>query len=220
MRPPENAGWTLDSIETYKHLGAMVYKELFLEKVYEFSSIRFEPDAVLDCGGYHGYFTLLANVRFPSAKFLAFEPSPLNYKVMLSNFERNGLPIDARQQAVSIHSGAMMFSGEGAGGHLATTVDENSFQVEVVDLREIVSDFASRRLLLKLDVEGEENRILPELLSILPSTCAIFFEWHHSDSALRQIESSLQSDGFTTERNRTREGPDGVVYVDALAIRN
>jgi len=181
----------------------VIYEELFFEKVYDFSSIRFEPDVVLDCGGFQGYFTLLANVHFPSAKFLAFEPSPQNYKAMLSNFERNGLPIDARQQAVSIHAGAMMFAGEGYGGHLATTVDENSVEVQVVDLREIVSNLASRRLLLKLDVEGEEDSILPGLLPILPSTCAIFFEWHHSDSASGSVlcVARRQETGSTTGRS-------------------
>jgi FkbM family methyltransferase len=197
-----------------------IYGELFSEGVYDLSSIRFEPDVVLDCGAFQGYFTLLAYVYFPSANLLAFEPSPFNYAAMVSNFSANNLTIDARQQAVSIRSGAMFFKGDGYEGHLAKdNVDGHSIKVQVVDLREVISQLSCRRLLLKLDVEGEEDDILPRLLPILPFTCAILFEWHHSDNALRRLEDTLRSAGFCTERNRTREGPNGILYVDALAIR-
>ena len=52
------------------------------------------------------------------------------------------------------------------------------YTVQVVDLPAMLSQRRPERLLLKLDVEGEETHIIPALLDVLPREAAVFFETH------------------------------------------
>lgn len=135
----------------------VIYEEVFIENVYDLSKVQFEPDTIIDCGAYEGYFTLLAIARFPGARFLAFEPQPANHAALLENLSLNGLKVDARREAVSVMVGQLPFAGEGFGGHLCPARDcHASERVTVSNLCELIGSLASKRLLLKLDVEGEE----------------------------------------------------------------
>jgi FkbM family methyltransferase len=194
----------------------IIYDEIFIERIYDLNGTPFVPDTVVDCGGFEGHFTLLARARFPQAKFVVFEPNPVNFEAMCANFERNGLSVDARREAVSAESGERCFTGQGANGHLITDAESPGNPVKVTDLRALIRDMAPRRLLLKLDVEGEELCIIPDLLHALPRISAIYFEWHHGSESLGRIEATLRAAGFAVNRRRSRCDD---MYVDVCACR-
>ena len=196
----------------------MIYEEVFVKGTYNLSILPFRPTAVVDCGGFEGYFTLLARIHFPDANLVAFEPNPANFRAMCSNFARNRVKVCARSQAVSNYSGNTRFSGAGFGGRLCRDKDAaGSVQVEVAHLREVILALSPQSLLLKLDVEGEEDKILPDIIEALPRTCALFFEWHHGLAALRKIEMLLKDAGFIVTKCRIHG--DEKMFVDAFALR-
>jgi FkbM family methyltransferase len=194
----------------------VIYEEIFVERVYDLNGTPFVPDTVVDCGGFEGYFTLLARARFPQARFVVFEPNPANFEAMCSNFERNGLSVDARRQAVSARAGEGYFAGQGLGGHLIAAADSPGNRVRVTDLPELIRDMKPRQLLLKLDVEGEEIGIMPDLIPALPRMSTIYFEWHHGRESLGRIEATLRAAGFAVDRRRSR---DDDMFVDVYACR-
>lgn len=195
----------------------VVYEELFIEQVYELAKLPFEPDIVIDCGAFEGYFTLLARTKYPKSRLVAFEANQDNFHWMRSNCVRSGVTVDSRLQAVSNCSGEMSFAGTGLGGRLVSGANrEHSKRVPVVNLSEVIAELSPLRLLLKLDVEGEERNILPDLISHLPATAAVFFEWHYGNEGLERVERDLRTAGFLVQRSRTREGG---TYVDAFALR-
>jgi FkbM family methyltransferase len=194
----------------------VIYEECFVRRVYDLSLVPFTPDVVLDCGGFGGYFTLLARAQFPSAKFIAFEPNPSNYRQMCFNFDRNGISVDARCEAVSNRAEKMSFSGAGCGGRLVTHgVDPSAIQVQGANLCDLICDLSPCQLLLKLDVEGEERDLLPEILPLLPQTCGVFFESHHGDDEFKKLQSLFRTSGFVVSRGLTRDNR----FIDAFAIR-
>jgi len=196
----------------------MVYEEIFVKGAYDLSAVPFQPTEVVDCGGFEGYFSLLAGAHFPETRLVAFEPNPANFLAMRSNFARNRMEVYARAQAVSNQSGTMQFVGAGFGGRLSYDKDVvDSVQVEVANLREVIFGLSPDSLLLKLDVEGEEDKILPEIVDVLPRACAFFFEWHHGIAAFTKAELLLQNAGFTVTRCRIHGEAD--VFVDAFALR-
>ena len=90
----------------------------------------------------------------------------------------------------------------------------------VVDLRRVMAGLNATRLLLKIDVEGEEQVILPEIIGGLPRTCAIFFEWHHGADSFQRIAATLESSGFSVaERRRVVRPESGEMFIDAFAQR-
>jgi len=194
----------------------IIYEEIFIQGNYDLSSLPFEPDVVVDCGAFQGYFTLLARAHFETSTLVVFEPEPTNYAAMCSNFKRNAINVEAHPKAVSNRSGKMFFSGGGLGGRLCYDTDEpSSRQVQVISLADVISELSPSRLLLKLDVEGEEDRILPDLVPILPPTCAVFFESHSGNDGFSKLEGFLRKANFAVERRRTH----GVLFVDAFAFR-
>lgn len=198
----------------------VIYEEIFMEGMYDLRRLTFEPDVIVDCGAFEGYFSLLARSQFASARIIAFEPNAENFGGLLANVRANRLTIDARRAAVSTTDGEAAFSGEGCGGRLIAGGHAGTVRVPVTDLRRVLTELAPHRLLLKLDVEGEEATLLPELLPVLPQTCAVFFEWHHGEASYAAVADRLTMHGFVTSRLRTNRVDDGTVFIDAFAQRS
>ena len=91
--------------------------------------------------------------------------------------------------------------------------------VPVVDLRGVIARLRCERLLLKMDIEGEESSLLPVLLPMLPRACAIFFEWHHGAEAFEHMSGMLAANGFQTRTTHLKT-LDGTLFIDAFAQRH
>lgn len=197
----------------------VIYEEMFIDIAYDLDLLAFEPDAIVDCGAFEGYFSLLARARFACAPILAFEPNPRNFDGLITNVNANQVALDARRAAVSTKDGEATFTGDGCGGRLTSREGADTLPVAVTDLRRVLTELAPQRLLLKLDIEGEELTLLPAILPVLPRQCAIFFEWHHGEIALQSMIALLGESGFTVHRRRTVVNA-GVAFVDAFAQRS
>lgn len=196
----------------------VIYDEVFIDGVYDLGKVAFAPDAIVDCGAYHGYFSLLAAAMFPGVRVTAFEPNAANVAALKRNIAENGLAVDVRPSAVSSRDGTAMFAGGGCGGHLSDDTGDG-VTVPLTNVCRVISELRSDALLLKLDVEGEEQQLLPALISALPRRCAIFFEWHHGQAGYHSIAGLLASQGFTTNITRENRVDDRTIYIDALAQR-
>lgn len=196
----------------------IIFEEVFINGVYDLDQVSFAPDLILDCGAFEGYFSLLASVRFPAVPIIAFEPNPRNLEGLQANLSRNGLSIEVRAEAVSTSDGTATFSGGGCGGRLGGT-EGRQVTVTVVDLRRVIATLNPQRLLLKLDVEGEELTLLPALLPMLPRCCAMFFEWHHDRGGFDRAIASLCANGFETGVIRDNRADEFTSYIDAFAQR-
>ena len=219
IRPRTLSGWRL-RINPSRMSQFVIYEEVFMAHTYDLSQVSFVPDAVVDCGAFEGYFSLLAKARFPAAPVIAFEPNAENFAGLQANIAANRLPIEARRDAVSTVDGEAVFVGGGCGGHLAAEGEADGMGVVATcDLRRVLVELAPSRLLLKLDIEGEEQPLIPAILRVLPPTCAIFFEWHHGDASYQTVAGLMRDAGFAVERNRTLVD-NGITFIDAFAHRD
>lgn len=219
IRPRSLAGWRL-RINPSRMSQFVIYEEVFMARTYDLAQVAFVPDAVVDCGAFEGYFSLLAKARFPGAPVIAFEPNAENFAGLRANVDANRLEIDSRREAVSTADGEALFAGDGCGGHLAEAGEAGpTGRVLTCDLRRVLAQLASRRLLLKLDIEGEERSLIPAILQTLPAQCAVFFEWHHGDESFQRVTGLMRAAGFAVERHRTMVD-DGVMFIDAFAQRD
>ena len=184
--------------------------------------MTFEPAAIVDCGAHIGVFTLLARRRFPAAAITAFEPNPANVAWLDDNLRLNGVRgVDAIAAAVSTRDGRSAFRFTPRLSESGRLVDAagpaqagDTTEVAVVDLPAFVRRLAPPSLLLKLDIEGEEERLLPALLPALPRRCAIFFETHRGAESWEAVRAALAGGGFAVQLLRQRD-----VFSDGYAVR-
>jgi FkbM family methyltransferase len=217
VRPAALNGFAV-RVNAAKMSDFVIYEEVFIDGLYDLDRVSFTPDTIVDCGAYHGYFSLLAAARFPRARVIAFEPNADNLRTLQANIARNGIAIAVRAEAVSTRDGSAEFSGDGCGGGLGAA-SADSIAVPVADLGRVIRELDCERLLLKLDVEGEEAAILPAVMTQLPRHCAIFFEWHHGREAYSRIAALLSANGFNVVVSRENCLENGIIFIDAFAER-
>ena len=116
---------------------------------------------VLDVGAHVGYYTLLAAVlSAPGGRVAAFEPNPRNFDFLRRHLSLNGCDgVQAVPAAVSDRQGTARFDfGTGTGtGHLA---EAGSLEVQTLRLDDYCAEHALHPTAVKVDVEGEELRVL------------------------------------------------------------
>lgn len=201
-----------------------VIEEFFVPPVAcELSLVEFDPPVIIDCGAHIGLFTLLARRRFPSAAITAFEPNPDNLEWLRENLRVNRVSgVDVVAAAVSTSPGRAAFqftAGQSESGRLVEPGSEPAgmnagIDVTLVDLPAFVRTLAAASLLLKLDIEGAEERLIPALVPALPRRCAIFFETHRGEAGWEVARGALVADGFSVRVLGERD-----VFRDGFAVR-
>lgn len=137
-----------------------------------FKKIVGEGDTVLDIGANIGYYTLLFARRVGvGGKVFAFEPDPVNLKVLRKNVSANGYRnVTIVDKAVSDREGKTKF-------YLANASDSNSIyefssglrsiDVETVSLDAYLEGYGGEINLVKMDIQGAEYAALQGMRGLL-----------------------------------------------------
>ena len=195
----------------------VIVDEVIRDGLYDLKQVPFCPDDILDCGAHIGLFTLQASAVFPGVRLTAFEPNPANVRFLRAQKRINSLAFELVAAAVSLAEGEAWFRGDCSfGGSLAVErpADGPAYRVAVVDLRRWLARRPARRLLLKVDVEGEERTLLPGILPHLPDQCALFFESHDGAEGYARLADLLSREGFRVKQLTSR-----LPFIDSFAVR-
>jgi FkbM family methyltransferase len=195
----------------------LIFDEVIVENVYDLSLVPFTPDLIIDCGGHIGLFTARAAGQFPTSKLVVFEPMPKNAAMIKAMVALNKLSVEIRPEAVSDVDGELTFYERTSyGGSFETTYDGivATYPVKVRNLVNWLKAAAPAQLLLKMDIEGEEENLLPKLLPYLPEKTSIFFETHTGAVGWDKLTSLLVADGFKIGLIRERDP-----FRDGFAVR-
>lgn len=201
-----------------------IVEEVIVNEVYDFRSVDFVPDLVVDCGAHIGLFSRVAACSYPAAQIVAFEPHPDNLTWLRRQFEILRGRGEIVAAAVSDSAGTVVLRGNGCGGtvlDLRVLSEQAAISVPMVRLRDWLQARlqSAKTVLIKSDIEGAEFLLVPDILPILPKICAIFIETHGYGGKEEDLISALVRQEFSVTRLRGREVA-GVYYSDLLAIRN
>jgi FkbM family methyltransferase len=141
----------------------------------------------------------------------AFEPQRENFEVLQRRLEQYLPGAVCRHEAVGASRQLVSFSGFGVGGSVGGS-DAEIMQFRLSDL----PDFrGAESLLLKLDVEGAEAEILPDLLPHLPRRCRFLLETYLAEGEAEKLIQPYESAGFSSVAVRSRKHPlSGIMYID------
>lgn len=148
----------------------------------------------IDCGANIGYWSIFVSKVLGVKSFLAVEPNPKVFKMLLHNFKLNNLSGSAIQAAVGgnddeENSWIDFFIDSSPGNHAGASIfQENTnftevFQVPLVKFSKLFEPVIStqQRIVLKLDVEGAEIQCFKQIPTTLRSRVEIIFEDHGRD---------------------------------------
>lgn len=196
----------------------IIFREIFVDHIYKLSDVPFAPDLILDCGGHIGLFTLIAQHHFPGTPAMVFEPNSANLPFLKAQVVDNNLEVEVVPAAVSDFDGRAQFSAgcscSGAIRQVTVSSSEDG-SVPVINLRKLIAEKKPHQLLLKMDIEGGEDVLLPAILPLLPRKTVLFFETHDGDASWKRHSKSLMNVGFAVAQTSNRGR-----YSDGVAIRN
>jgi FkbM family methyltransferase len=217
LRPKQLKGMRV-RVDPFDESQLAVFDEIFVLNTYDFSLVPFTPDLIVDCGSHIGLFTARAATHFPRIKIVSFEPVPANASEVDWVVKRNRISAEVRRQAVGCENEiASFYLRCSCGGSLRPDHggELEEVSVDVVDLRQLVKRWAPTRLLLKVDIEGGEESLLPALLPTLPPQCVVFFETHSADRGWNLLSDAFSRHNFEVKVVRQRDP-----YRDGVAVRN
>lgn len=173
-------------------------KELFELEIYKFKSKNTEP-YIVDCGANIGLSVIYFKRLFPNSKIIAFEPDDNIFRILKYNMEAFGIKdVELIKKACWNEETTLEFFSEGAdGGRTAQGYDTtNIIKVDTIRLR----SFLNRHVdFLKLDIEGAENEVIPDIEDSLKNVANVFVEYHSfigQEQKLPEILSILKKAGF------------------------
>ncbi len=126
-------------------------------------------DVVADVGAFIGLYTIaLARRVGPSGKVVAFEPDLENFAALRAHVELNGVGerVELVGAVVGAEDGVVPFdAGKASESHVGQIGTNGAQMVQCVHLDTV---FANERLsILKIDVEGYEERVLQGSMNLL-----------------------------------------------------
>jgi len=170
--------------------------EIIVRGVYDFVSDSPSP-RILDCGAHVGVGILRWRQLFPNADITAFEADPSIASRLQRNLAARG---DTQTKVIAaaawVADGTVKFCPTGTdNGHISEIAKDS------VPARNLVSYCAEPVDLLKLDIEGAEERVLLHLheTGALPAIRRLVCEWHEWTAqapSLHAILARLVSAGF------------------------
>lgn len=167
------------------------YQEIFVNQFYAFKTNTAQP-VIYDCGANIGTSVLFFSKKFPKAKIIAYEASPYIFGVLTKNIKENNLSnVNAFQNAVWIKNEELEFSEEGAdGGSVYALSNTKKVKVPAVDFLEILNK-EEKIDMLKMDIEGAENDLIPHIATALHKIDKMFIEYHSFNKGQQRLDEIL-----------------------------
>lgn len=177
------------------------YLEIFEEKIYDFKSGTDSP-IILDCGSNIGTSIVFFKSIYPKAQITGYEADPKIFETLKSNIETGKYEsVSLKNKALWDEITELSFSHEGADAGRVNSLDKlegKEIKVSTVKLSEEMKKF-DKIDFLKMDIEGAETRVIPEISDELKRVKNLFIEFHtfeNKEQSLSETLKVLESNGF------------------------
>lgn len=185
------------------------YNEIFKKEIYKFAPIK-KDITIIDCGANIGLATIYFKKKFPDAQIVAFEPDPNIFNVLKNNVLALGYDdVICRNEAVSDKDAVLNFWLEGGHSGMIVSDDKNPaiISVKAIRLKSFLSSY-KRISFLKIDIEGEEIHVIPDIAEELKMVDYLFLEYHSFINKEQYLEKLLDFITMADMRYYIKEATD------------
>lgn len=191
-----------------------LYREIFLNEVYAFSSENSQP-FIVDCGANIGMTVFYFKTLYPESEIWAFEPNPGAFELLEKNVKINGIQdVKLFHCALSDVEGQLDFYIPAQRGSLNASSQNNSSSHQITVEGKQLSKLLPDRVidLIKIDIEGDEVKVVKDLheSKVLRSVRELVIEYHphkqeNGDDA-NALVAYLTSKGFFCQQRASHFG--------------
>ena len=182
-----------------------LYNSIICNDEYYLPLAESEQFAVLDLGANYGLSVAYFLERYPRSKVIAYEADPAIYAKLRVNIGDNypAERFELHNCAVGVSDERLAFISDGKGGGRLADASANAnanacTDVNVVSINKVISVCNFR--VLKMDIEGYEQYVLPKAGLSLASFEFLIFEFHTSNSGsnnIGEILTQISTMGFS-----------------------
>ena len=183
-----------------------IFYEIFLYRAYKLPETIFTNSTnIIDAGAHIGLASLYLSSQSPEAKIISIEPDAENYSILQKNLK----PMIESGKAVPIYAAldnkdGFLYVTKSQFGYNTKVNDtlENE-KVTAISLNALINLYSIRSIdIIKIDVEGFEQRILSQNLEWLDHVKNIILEIH-SGEAYSLCAKTLLDKGFQVKKLST-----------------
>ena len=182
-----------------------LFESIFIENEYYFPS-KISSPFIIDVGSNIGLSILYFKYLFPDAKIIGFEPDPQTFALLKKTIQVNMFTnIKLYELAISSKKAKAYFYNDrlNPGSVLMSLKEERSPKNRISVETDTLPHYIGKGLdLLKMDVEGEEEKIIFNLFKngSLKKIKYMIFEYHHhiviSDDSFSKVLEILEKERF------------------------
>lgn len=168
-------------------------EEIFFGETYRFATTAARP-FIVDAGASFGLSLLYFRRLHPGCTITAFEPDPDIFRLLARNVRAHGLAdVELREAAAWDADATLPFHAEGSLAGSAMADYAGTARPIPVRAERLKTLLRGRDVdFLKLDIEGAEHRVLPDIAPELARVRALFFEYHSLAGAPQRLDELLR----------------------------
>jgi FkbM family methyltransferase len=203
FRYPAPLGSVRLCVRSNRGADAFIHSEVFEQQCYSLP-LRLAPETILDLGANIGLSAIFLARVYPHSRVACVEPIADNVRLLRHNLKLNGIAADVIAAAVDTADGVVTME-RGQRDYAHRIADAAAPPGAMLEASAFTVPTILRRLgwgrvgLVKMDVEGHENRLLAQNCDWLNRVEALCLEYHHHFAAeeLRQVADRF---GFVAPR--------------------
>lgn len=194
------SAWTRDDVDQ------SVVAEIFKWREYRVAEniIKLAKYPIIDAGAHIGLFSLYCRALNNRATIYALEPIQENVEMLKKNIlenKFNGIEIIKISLSAESGEGIIKLSPDNHNHRLLRSTENGDLtkKVDMITLSDLIAKFKIKKIsLLKMDIEGEENYLLPDWDDkIFKKIGAIIMEYHNAQKDdSKKMEGILRQRGF------------------------
>jgi methyltransferase, FkbM family len=183
-----------------------IFYEIFWKKVYKFSHTR-QPRTIIDLGANVGLASLFFISEFPSCKIYAVEPVQDNVDVLKKNLAKQVIDkqviiieaaVSDNDNYMSLNAPALKYNFK-----LSDIANDTDIKIKVLSMDSLFKNYSHEEIdLLKIDIEGEEEKIFFSNTGWLTRVKEIIVEVH-SEKANEICRNALENKFNLEKRSST-----------------
>jgi FkbM family methyltransferase len=172
------------------------FREVWLDETYRVPVDLGEVHSIVDLGANIGLTSVYLAHTHQARNLVAVEPVRANAEVARSNLAINGIVGSVIEAAIGLGDGATLFE-ESTSSNRGRVAD-SGILVRQISMDTVMRELGTTEIdILKMDIEGHEDKLLRGDTSWLGSVRCLMIEFHPPLADVPVLVRSLQDQGFT-----------------------